>query len=280
MGTMKKRIITSVVLILLIGAAFYATTKFGWVLDAVMYLLSVLAVYESLKVMKVIRLKLLTLLCFAYPTVILALSLTQHPDWISDSAIGLVVVLMFLGVIYRGSDRAKFSAVALAGLFTFYITTGFSALAQLQKQGEPQAGAVLTAVIILGTWASDVGGWLFGITMGKHKLCPTISPKKTVEGLIGSLVLSEAAFVGLALLSRIVLPDHPLNWVVFACIAPFAAIFGLMGDLTASVLKREHNVKDYGTIIAGHGGIMDRFDGVLMTSVLFLLASRFVNFFS
>ncbi len=277
---MKKRIITSVVLIILIAAAFFATTKFGWVLDTMMYLLSAIAVYESLKVMKALRLKLLTLLCFAYPTTVLVLSLTQQTDLIADCAIGFMILLMFLGVIYRGIDRAKFSSVALAGLFSFYITTGFSAIAQIQKQSEPKAGAVLAAIIILGTWAADVGGWLFGITIGKHKLCPTISPKKTVEGLIGSLVLSEVAFVGLAFLSRIVLPEHPLNWVVFACIAPFAAVFGLMGDLTASVLKREHNVKDFGTIIAGHGGIMDRFDGVLMTSILFLLASRFINFFA
>ncbi len=276
---MKKRIITSVVLIIIIGAAFYATTEVSWVMDLIMYLLSVLAIYECLKVMNLLRLKLLSVICFAYPTAVSVLIMIQRGDWIFDCAIGLVISLMFLAVLYRSSDRAKFTAAALAGLFTFYITTGFSALTQLQKQQQPKAGAVLAAVIILGTWAGDVGGWLFGITMGKHKLCPAISPKKTVEGLFGSLILSEAAFVGLALLFRLVLPEQPLNWVVFACIAPFAALFGLMGDLTASVLKREYHVKDYGTIIAGHGGIMDRFDGVLMTSIMFLLASRFLNFF-
>ncbi|HOP10430.1 MAG TPA: phosphatidate cytidylyltransferase [Oscillospiraceae bacterium] len=276
---MKQRFITSIILILIIGAAFFATTFAGWVLGAVMYLLAMIAVYESLKVMKLLRLKLLSLACFAYPTVVSALIFTQNSAHISDAAIGYMVILMFLAVIYRSSDRAKFSVVAMAGLFTVYITTGFSALTQLQKQDNLQAGAVLAAVIVLGAWAGDVGGWLFGITMGKHKLCPTISPKKTIEGFIGSVVFSEIAFIGLAFLSRLAVPEQPLNWVVFAFIAPFAAIFGLMGDLTASVLKREHNVKDFGTIVVGHGGVMDRFDGVLMTSILFLLASKFVNFF-
>lgn len=276
---MKQRIVTSIVLIIIIGAAFYLTTIAGWVLDIVMYLLAILAVYECLKVMKILRLKMLSLLCFAYPTAVSAMILTQNSERITDCAIIMMVLMMFSAVIYRGSDHARFSAVALAGLFSVYVTTGFSALTHLQKQNQPESGAVLATVIILGTWAADVGGWLFGITIGKHKLCPTISPKKTVEGLVGSLIFSEIAFVGLALLSRLIFPAQPLNWVTFAVIAPVAAIFGLMGDLTASVLKREHNVKDYGTIVVGHGGIMDRFDGVLMTSILFLLASRFVNFF-
>jgi len=276
---MKQRIITSVVLVFIIGAAFYATTRVDWVLDIVMYLLALLAIYECLKIMKMLRLKLLSLLCFAYPTAVSILILTQNNERIKDGAIGLLVLLMFLAVIYRGRDRAKFSAVALAGLFSVYITTGFSALTQLQKQNQGTAGAVLAAAIILGTWAGDVGGWLFGVTMGKHKLCPSISPKKSVEGLIGSLICSEIAFIGLAFLSRLALPAQPLDWVTFACIAPFAAIFGLMGDLTASVLKRDSNVKDFGTIVVGHGGIMDRFDSVLMVSIMFLLISRFVDFF-
>ncbi|HNX14832.1 MAG TPA: phosphatidate cytidylyltransferase [Oscillospiraceae bacterium] len=276
---MKKRVVTSIVLIITIGAAFYLTTIVGWVLDVVMYLLAMLAVYECLKVMKLLRLKLLSLVCFAYPTAVSAVILTQNNGRITDCAIIMLVLLMFLAVIYRSSDRAKFSAVALAGLFSVYVTTGFSAITQLQKQNQPGAGAVLAAVIILGTWAADVGGWLFGITMGKHKLCPAISPKKTVEGLVGSLFFSEMAFVGLAFLSRLIFPTQPLNWAVFAVIAPIAAIFELMGDLTASVLKREHNVKDFGTIVVGHGGIMDRFDGVLMTSILFAMTSRFINFF-
>ena len=276
---MKKRFTTSIALIVIIGASFFATAYVSWVLDIVMYLLAILAVYECLKIMKLLRLKTLSLLCFSYPTVISILLLTEKSVWIADCTVAFMVLFMFLAVIYRGSDSAKLSIVATAGLFSAYITAGFSMLTLLAKQHPVTVGAVLAATIILGAWASDVGGWLFGVTMGKHKLCPTISPKKTVEGLIGSLIFSEIAFVGLAFLSRLIIPEQPLNWGVFACIAPFAAIFGLMGDLIASVLKREHNVKDFGTIVAGHGGIMDRFDGVLMVSILFFLVSRFTDFF-
>ncbi len=276
---MKKRFITSIALVIIVGAAFYAAAYKGWVLDIAMYLLAVLAIYECLKVMKLLRLKFLSGMCFAYPTAVSGLILTQNSGRIADCTVAFVVLFMFLAVIYRSRDRAKLSAVATAGLFSAYVTAGFSMLTLLAKQHEGAVGAVLAATVILGAWAGDVGGWLFGITMGKHKLCPTISPKKTVEGLIGSLLISEIAFVGIAFVSRLIIPAQPLDWVVLAWIAPFAAVFGLMGDLVASVLKREHNVKDFGTIVVGHGGIMDRFDGVIMVSILFFLVSRFTDFF-
>lgn len=108
-------------------------------------------------------------------------------------------------------------------------------------------------------WANDVFAYLVGITMGKHKMCPTISPKKSWEGFIGGIIGSiVAGYVASTLLEQ--------SFVMWALIAIAASTSGVAGDLIESQLKRRAGVKDSGNIIPGHGGVLDRFDALLLAT--------------
>ena len=128
---------------------------------------------------------------------------------------------------------------------------------------DARGGTVLVMLPILLTWATDVGAYAFGRMFGSHKLMPSVSPGKTIEGAIGGLLLSVVIgwlYVRFLLHPLAQLALLPLATVVFAvCISTVAQI----GDLAESLLKREAGVKDSSTIIPGHGGILDRFDSLL-----------------
>ena len=118
---------------------------------------------------------------------------------------------------------------------------------------------------LCGAWIADTGAYFSGVALGKTKLCPEISPKKTVEGFIGGLVSNTLLFV---LIFLFYAKANGLYFGLFEALK--AGVLGLvcaavsvLGDLTASVIKRQKGIKDYGNIMPGHGGLMDRFDSVL-----------------
>lgn len=120
------------------------------------------------------------------------------------------------------------------------------------------------------------GAYFVGTFLGKHKLCPTISPKKTVEGLIGGFVVSVLASVLAGWLYQLYLTSQGITAMVslwqIALIALLLAPLSVAGDLFASIIKRQCHVKDFGSIMPGHGGVMDRFDSVLFVApVMFIL---------
>ncbi len=127
--------------------------------------------------------------------------------------------------------------------------------------------------IFISAWACDTGAYFAGVNLGKHKLIPSLSPKKTVEGSIGG-ILSAALFAGVfALIYTKVNGFYSVKIVVLSVIIGFiGSIFAQIGDLSASAIKRYTKIKDFGKIMPGHGGILDRFDSVLFTApVVYLL---------
>jgi phosphatidate cytidylyltransferase len=133
------------------------------------------------------------------------------------------------------------------------------------------AGGLLLLLPILLTWASDIGAYAVGRTLGKHKLIPSVSPGKTVEGAMGALVTSVLVawlYVRFILSPATQLGFTPWGVVLFGLIVSVAA---QIGDLAESLLKREAGVKDSSRIIPGHGGVLDRFD-----SLLFVLPVAYV----
>ena len=147
---------------------------------------------------------------------------------------------------------------------------GFTALAALRADGEDGLLCVFLALVI--PWLSDTGAYFTGVLCGKHRLCPVISPKKTVEGLVGGIVTSLLAAALTGWLYSLWC-GHPVQvqWLSLLLAAAVCAPLSVMGDLFASVVKRRFGVKDYGNIMPGHGGVMDRFDSVLPVAMLLLL---------
>lgn len=141
-------------------------------------------------------------------------------------------------------------------------------------------GNYIVWLIIICSWGCDTCayavGMSFGKTIGNHKIFPKLSPKKSLEGCIGG-VLGAALIGGLYgfYIVETVVVDTEIT-LQFALICGVGAVFSQMGDLVASAIKRNHNIKDYGKIIPGHGGIMDRFDSMIVTAPLIYFA---VNLF-
>lgn len=134
-------------------------------------------------------------------------------------------------------------------------------------------------VLILGIpWIADSAAYFIGSAIGKHKLAPIISPKKSIEGAVGGLLGGTlgALLIGL-IFSRLVYPGAQVNYLVLGILGIVNSVISILGDLTFSVIKRHCNIKDYGSILPGHGGLLDRFDSVIFCAPIVYFVSRYVN---
>ncbi len=121
-------------------------------------------------------------------------------------------------------------------------------------------------MIFISSWICDTCAYAVGIAIGKHSLTPILSPKKSIEGAVGGV--AGSALVGAAyayFLVESVVSEQKITWI-FVLISAVGAVVSQVGDLAASAIKRNHDIKDYGKLIPGHGGVMDRFDSVIFTA--------------
>ena len=130
-----------------------------------------------------------------------------------------------------------------------------------------EAGVLYIFIPFILAFLSDTGAYFAGLTFGKHKLAPTISPKKTVEGLVGGVL---GAVVGMLVYCLVldVFFRMPVNYGIGAVYGILGSLAGVFGDLCFSVIKRQYGIKDYGNLIPGHGGILDRFDSMMVVGPL------------
>lgn len=139
-------------------------------------------------------------------------------------------------------------------------------LSYIYKTRNLEGGAWLVGLIFLSSWGSDTCAYCVGRLIGRHKMAPVLSPKKSVEGAVGGV--AGAALLG-AVYALIIAGVNPAQghtpWM-YALICAIGALISMVGDLAASAIKRNKDIKDYGTLIPGHGGILDRFDSVIFTA--------------
>lgn len=160
----------------------------------------------------------------------------------------------------------KLAAAALA------VIPAWCALAWIHASEPNGHRWLLTALMVV--WAADTGAYFTGRRFGKHKLAPKISPNKTIEGLAGGMLLATVVGVALSLFAGATTAQLP----AVALVALLAALFSVVGDLFESLLKRHAGVKDSGDLIPGHGGILDRLDGVLAALPAFALGKAVMGF--
>lgn len=142
-------------------------------------------------------------------------------------------------------------------------------------------GIVFLILGLCGAWIADSGAYFAGTFFGKHKLCPEISPKKTVEGFIGGIVSTALVFVlfNAVYVNLISSEKLEVNYILLAFAGAVCAVIGTLGDLSASMIKRQCGIKDYGNIMPGHGGMMDRFDSVLFVMPTFYAFLSFMDIY-
>lgn len=179
-----------------------------------------------------------------------------------------VLIMLLCSVIFYG--RVSFVAAGLSVAGVLYFGLPFAHMVMLRTLdaaplssaiGPFEFGAAMIWVMFIGTWASDSFAYFVGSAIGSHKLCPSISPNKTIEGFMGSLVGTTAAIAGVGYFFGLPLLE-------MAILGGVIAIMATLGDLVESAAKRYTGIKDSGNIIPGHGGVWDRFDSALMTAPL------------
>ena len=243
------------------------------VLELVVAALCVFATYEVLGSTKLVRNHLELLLAMAVSLGLAVGHFSILPLRLESVMQGLVLVLLFgsFAIELKYHDVMKASQVSWAffgGLAVPYLLLSLLRIFQMHYHH----GSFIVLLPLLAAWGADTCALFSGMLFGKHKLAPVVSPNKTIEGAVGGVMGSMLLGVVVtacytALHGQLVgVPLDTLGWryyVVVVLLGGFGSLLGIVGDLFASVIKRQCGIKDYGTIFPGHGGIMDRFDSVL-----------------
>lgn len=183
----------------------------------------------------------------------------------------VIITLMAMMFIYVFTFPNYQASQIMSAFFSFvYAPVMLSCIALTRSL---PYGIYLVWMIFISSWICDTCAYFAGVTLGKHKLTPKLSPKKSVEGAVGGVLGSAAvgALFGYFMVEHVI-SEQQVTWV-FALISAIGACISQVGDLAASGIKRNHNIKDYGKLIPGHGGIMDRFDSVIFTAPMVYLLS-------
>lgn len=180
----------------------------------------------------------------------------------------IALCLVFFLAMLKGYAYTTFEDVAISIFASVVVPYGFSLFIRLRDMFDnEQFGIYLIFFALICALATDTGAQLTGMAFGKHKMSPNISPKKTVEGAFGGIIFSLVLnAVALTIYNKVanVPVDMTMATVLLVACVP-VSFMGMMGDLSASVLKRNFGVKDFGKIFPGHGGVMDRMDSSLFT---------------
>ncbi len=179
-------------------------------------------------------------------------------------AASLIVFFMFAGYV-ADHKKLPFDKLSLMITVTCLITLSVTCLVSLKNMSSVH-GICYVVMALMAAWVPDGGAYFVGTFLGKQKLCPDISPKKTVEGAVGGFIVTAVVFVFYGMGYKYFMHskgiDFDVNYPVLAFVMLIAAMISMVGDLSASLLKRECGIKDFGKILPGHGGVVDRFDSV------------------
>ena len=270
---MKTRVITAIVgIIVLIGVMFTFNTPIFNLVVAAITLIAVHEIYGALGFEK--KDWLLYVVQIPYVLLVMLSGYSSARRLLMPASFVLVVFYAIYLVVRHGSISYQKASglVMFSGIVTFCFYS-FILLKELLPVDRFGYDAMFFILLILCfAWGGDTCAYCAGRAFGKHKLCPVVSPKKTVEGAIGG-VLGTMAFGVIITLVYSVAADRleaftrsnigVSMYVIIALLGCVAAVLGIYGDLFASVVKRQCGIKDYGTIFPGHGGILDRFDSVM-----------------
>lgn len=262
---MLKRIITSLVsLCILIPVLIFSHT---FVLPLGIAVVSLIALYEMYKCIGKGKMLAFTAPVYVFaavsPFLFRYLGYGITCGYIAFlCAIVYVMYLFTLTVFMKG--KVTFAEVGELFLVSVYIVAALNAI--IDVRDFELGGKYLYILIFAGAWITDIFAYFSGMLFGRHKLIPEVSPKKTVEGSIGGTLFCIISFIVFGLIVDGFFSMNA-NFVFLAVSGLVVSILAQIGDLIMSVIKRQYGVKDYGKIFPGHGGVLDRFDSILATSL-------------
>ena len=232
--------------------------------------LAILSMFATYEVYRVIGIEKRWLISVPAYIISFAAPLFAHRMFLADGfektnyilvvvAVIFVYLLYVMGAAVFSKGTLTVSTVSKAFMIFTYTVVSFTSLSLIRYI---EYGEVNLFLIFIAAWGCDTFAYFTGYLFGKHKLIPDISPKKTVEGAIGGIVSAVILFVVYGIIIEAI-TDANANYIVLAISGLLLSVTSQVGDLIASLIKREHGVKDFSNLLPGHGGIMDRFDSIL-----------------
>ncbi len=264
---MLTRVISGIILVIILGVTMLCG---GWVLFGATYLISLIGYNELIKAThvrpqknKICGVELVGYIGITAYYILLATPVAK--DFLMAT---IILTIMGMMLVYVFTFPRYDARQPMAAVFAFVYAPMM--LSYIYRTRMLENGIFIIWLVFIASWVCDTCAYFFGVLFGKHKLAPVLSPKKSIEGAVGGIVGS--AVVGF--LYAFVLYKAGVTFVegdvlrAFPLIAAVGAVLSQIGDLAASGIKRNNDIKDYGKLIPGHGGIMDRFDSVIVTAPL------------
>lgn len=261
----KTRLLSGIVLVLI---ALLTIISGGDILFAVILVISLIGLSEIYKI-KNIEKKLLGITGYIATICYYMILRLNQKEYLMYFVMGFLILLMVEYVFTFPKFKTEEIMTAFFGVFYVAIMLSYIYQTRLLENG-----AYIVWLIFICSWGCDTCAYCVGMLIGKHKMAPKLSPKKSIEGGIGGVV--GAAIIGViyAYVVGRFLTDKQSPLLGYAIICAIGAMLAQVGDLAASAIKRNHDIKDYGKLIPGHGGVLDRFDSVIFTApVIYFLAT-------
>jgi len=284
---MKTRVITAVVAILCItpffifSAALAPTNPLTYVFPLLISGIAVVSVWEMLHCLKFDKNYVISVPLYLAAVTFPLLARVMHGDMASFVRLAMIVALvmaiyLFAALVFQ-FGKVESGKIALLFMTCFYIVGANTAIIVLRdKEG---IGQYLFLIPYIFSWVTDSFAYFCGRAFGKHKLIEAVSPKKTVEGAIGGFVFCAIT----AILYGVIVGacyDVTPNYLVLGLGGIVIGVVSQIGDLVMSAIKREQGLKDYGKLLPGHGGLLDRFDSSMAVTVVVLLISMYFPIFT
>jgi phosphatidate cytidylyltransferase len=239
----------------------------GEVLLFATLIISLIGMFELYRVIGIERTPLAVVAYLAAVVYYCDLEWSFLPDFLA-LFIGGMILLMFVYVFSYPKYQAPQVMAAFFGVF--YVAVMLSYVYQIRVL---PGGLYLAFLVFLCSWGCDTCAYCVGKLIGKHKMSPKLSPKKSVEGAVGGVAGSALLTALYSSVFRAGMGIQTREILLLALIAAIAGLISMVGDLTASAIKRNYDIKDYGSLIPGHGGILDRFDSMIITApIIYYLA--------
>ncbi|MVB11914.1 Cytidylyltransferase family protein [Caprobacter fermentans] len=256
---MRTRVTSALTLIVFLAAIVICNSTLPLALNFAIGLISVLAVNEIITALGLAKNLILLIPSLLFSAVFPFLGTSF---W-HDAAYFLYTVIIFSALILYHTE-ITFREVGVIYSMSLLIPSALGTIISLREIGGSH-GMFYVIIGIFSAWTADVGAFFAGTFFGKHKLCPNISPHKTVEGAVGGLLLNVAAMLVFGYLFHAIYYAYSVNvsYLPLVLIGVFGTGISILGDLSFSLIKRSCHIKDFSEIIPGHGGILDRFDSVI-----------------
>lgn len=282
---MKTRLLTAAVGIPLALAVLIASVYFPTVLYVALFALCMIGIFEALRATGANKARIIYVPCFVYGAIVMVSPFfgSAANMFGAVSAMSLVYLFVMFAILLRKHSVLRIETLCTAMVLTMFVSFPFMTVelifsAMLKNaDGTPSYanGIALVAYCLMLAWVADGGAYFVGRAFGKHKLAPVISPNKTIEGSVGGFITSmiislAAAYIYSDVLNYI---DGELNILNLFIISAACILMSMFGDISFSAVKRQYGVKDFGNLLPGHGGVLDRFDSVLFVCPTFYLLS-------